>query len=105
MSTLKLISDPTFKASVSIPVPGKGAVPVEFEFKHRTVSALNAFLADGKDIPDVDYVLSIASGWEFTDPFTKKNVATLLDSYAGAARAIARTYIEELTGQKLEPEE
>lgn len=44
MTKLKLNPEPTFKATVGIPVPGVGNVDVEFTFKHRTRKAITDFL-------------------------------------------------------------
>lgn len=101
--TLELEPDATFKAKVPIPVAGKPEpVPVEFEFRHMTRDALAAFLQRAHDLSDLDYVMAVAKGWELTDDFSASNVGLLLNNYGRSAGAIARTYLEELTGRKLQ---
>lgn len=91
---------PTFGAVVYIPIPGADPAPVRFEFKHRTRDEFAKFVKEGGQIEGVEYVLKVAVGWEFTDEFNKKNVATLLQNYHGAEHAIAVAYIKELVGAR-----
>lgn len=100
MATLKLNPDPQFKASVDIPVAGGKPSPVEFVFKHRTVSQLDEFVRSREDVKDIDTVMDLAAGWNLTDEFNRENVETLLQNYGGAAMAIYNTYIEELVGAR-----
>jgi len=98
MTTIKLKADPTFEAPVLIDVPGRSdPVAVKFTFKHRTKDEFAKF-AEKLDRSDIDSVMAVAVGWEFTDEFNKKNVSTLLENYHGAASAIANTYVRELLG-------
>lgn len=98
MSKIKLIPNPTFSVAVAIPVAGSEPINVTFEFRHRTRDELEKLTATMAAMQDVDYILHIASGWELKEKWTKDNVATLLNHYHGAARAIARKYVHELTG-------
>ncbi|HEY6643661.1 phage tail assembly chaperone [Povalibacter sp.] len=99
MTKIKLIPDPTFDATVHIPVPGKeDPTPVRFTFKHRNTDELQKFIR--KERSDVDYVLEACEGWELDDAWNRKNVAALLNTYHAAARAIAVTYLTELTGMQ-----
>lgn len=92
---------PTFKAKVSIPVPGKTAEPVEFTFKGRTRDEFKAFIESLTDRDDVDVIMDIASGWELEDAFDKKNLEELTQNYLGSARAIIEKYLNELTQARL----
>jgi len=100
---LKLTADSTFNAKVAIPVPGKDAVDVGFDFKHRTKDELKAFLADKKvaKSSDAEYVMELATGWELTDEFNVKNVAVFLQHYHRAASAIRDKYFAELADIRL----
>lgn len=93
---ISLTAPPTFKAKVPIPIPGGEPVPVEFTFKHRTKDALSEFLKAAPDGKDADIVMSVVTGWDLDDAFTRENVETLLDNFHGAARAIVEGYLEEL---------
>jgi hypothetical protein len=98
MAKLKLTADPTFTAKVGIPVPGGRTVAVEFTFRWRTKDALSAWLTAAQE--DLDAVLDCACGWENDEPFDRENVATLLQTYPGAARAITTAYLEESSGAR-----
>lgn len=98
---IKLVANPTFKAPVDIPVPGEAPAPVMFEFKHRTKADLEGFLKSAEDLTDEQAVAAIAIGWDMGEAFTEKNVATFLQNYLGAARAIVETYLRELSQAKL----
>jgi hypothetical protein len=104
-SKFTLALAPTFKATVLIPVPGAKAEPVEFIFKGRTRDEFKAFVEGIQNTDstnaDVDTVLDIASGWELTDAFDRKNVELLCENYLGAARAIIEKYFAELTQARL----
>lgn len=101
MTLLKLLADPTFKAKVPIPVAGKDAVEVEFEFKHRTQPELTKFMEWSKDKTDIEAVMATVVGWELDDKFNKENVKRLLENYHGAGRAISNRYYTELMALRL----
>lgn len=106
MPKLKLVADPTFKASVDIPVAGGGKAPVEFVFIHRTRDAFNKWRVDmqpkedaeGKS--DLEVTMDIISGWDLDDPFGPESVEKLLQNYHGAAAAISTAYAQELLGAR-----
>lgn len=95
-----LVPSPTFKASVSIQVPGGRSVQVEFIFKHRTRDEFKEFTDTLEGRKDVEILLDIASGWELEDAFEAKNLQQLVDNYMGAGRAVLETYIAELTAAR-----
>jgi hypothetical protein len=98
MAKLTLVANPTFKASVGIPVAGGGVVNTGFTFKHRTVTQREEWSKSLEGKPDAEVVLSILTGWEFDEPLNQENVFTLLDNHAGARDAIIEKYYDELTG-------
>lgn len=91
---------PTFKATVQIPVPGKGTGPVEFTYKYRDREAFKEFTELLKDMEDVEMIMDVASGWDLDEPFDKAHVEKLVAKYIGAPRAILDTYITEQTGAR-----
>lgn len=97
---LKLTPDPTFKAPVSIPVPGSQDASVVFTFKHRTREAVLAWLEQDKDAGDVATVNAVAMGWDLDDEFNDENINRLCQNYAGAGFAIVNTYLSELRGAR-----
>ena len=96
-----LTTNPTFKAKVLIPVPGKQAEAVEFTFKGRTREEFKEFVDTLKDREDIDVVMSVATGWELEDAFDKSNIELMLQNYLGASRAIIEKYLAELTQARL----
>lgn len=98
---LALTNAPTFKAKVAIPVPGAKAVEVEFTFKGRTGEQFKEFVDALAGMEDAEAIMGLASGWELDDPFTRENVALLVDNYLGAARVIIEKYFAELTQARL----
>ena len=98
---LALTASPSFRSKVGIPVPGSKPVEVEFTFKGRTCEQFKEFVESLAGMEDVDAVMGIASGWELDDPFTRENVALLVDNYLGAARVIIEQYFAELTQARL----
>lgn len=100
MPKLQLKTNPTFKARVSIPIPGAKPEPVEFTFRWRDRDELSAWLEslDGKATDAA--LLEIASGWDLEDAFDSANAATLLRLYIGAWDAIYRKYLDELIGAR-----
>lgn len=97
----KLNPEPTFKASVRIPVPGGESESVEFTFKHRTKTQIKAFPAECKDKPDDEVVKMCVVAWGLDDQFNDENVARLVENYPRAAWAIVEAYLGELTRARL----
>lgn len=100
MAKLKLNADPTFKAKVGIPVPGRDAVSVEFTFKYRNRDELSAFIEELQSLKDPEAVQAIASAWELDDEFNAENVERLCRNYPGSASAIFDVYLRESTGAR-----
>lgn len=96
MAKLKLVANPTFEVPVPIPVHGGESVPVKFTFKHRTKSDLDNWRNLLGDKEDADIILDMVVAWELDDELTRDNVVILLSNYAGAAREIITTYLQEL---------
>lgn len=92
----KLEAAPTFKAKADIPVHGGEAVPVEFEFKHRTRDEMAKWLETSAGRSDVDSLLDVLVGWELSDSFGKESIERLVQNYCGAAPAIVARYVDEL---------
>lgn len=100
MGKLKLVANPTFKSKVGIPVAGEKAVEVEFVFRHRTKTDLDAFINSRVDQSDVDSIMAMASGWDLDDEFSADSLKLLTENYIGASVAIYRAYIDTLIANK-----
>jgi hypothetical protein len=100
MARLTLTPDPTFKLSVSIPVPGVDPVPTEFTFQYRTRVDVLAWLKSNEDKDDADAVFGALAGWGLEDEFDASNVVRLCNVYPGAAPAILGAYLDELRGAR-----
>lgn len=108
MAKIKLNAEPTFSAPVEVHVPGKGAVKVNFTFKHRTRDEFNAWVAEGKRInesgetlDDWEYMQQFVVGWELDEAFNRENLLTFLQHYHDAGHGLGVTYARELTGARL----
>ena len=101
MAKLKLVANPTFKAKVGVPVAGGPDVPVEFIFKHRTKTALDAWIGSRADKGDEASFLEMVEGWDLEDAYSRESVHTLLENYIGTALATYRAYIDQLIKAKI----
>lgn len=97
---LSLTPNPTFKATVNIPVPGAQPAPVEFTFRGRGREQFREFIDGLKDQDDADAVMGAACGWDLDEPFDREHVGQMIDGYLGAAREILDTYMRELTAAR-----
>lgn len=95
-----LTAVPTFKAKVSIQIPGTKPAEIEFIFKHRTRDQFKEFVESLADREDVDVIMDIASGWDLDDAFDDNSLDALTQNYIGSARAIIETYMSELTSAR-----
>lgn len=102
MAQFSLTPDPTFTATVDIPVPGKKPAKIEFTFKHRDQDRFGEWFEKLRDYEsDTDAILDIASGWNLKDPFGPETVEQLVTGYMGSARAIIDKYVAENSGARL----
>lgn len=93
----KLQPDPTFQASVLIPIPGAAAAPVVFVFKYRDRTELQQLLDRAGGLEDVPAILEMCQGWDLADAFTPEAVTTLVRNYVTAPALIWEKYLDELT--------
>lgn len=96
---LKLKPNPTFTASVSIPVPGEDPAKVSLVFKHMSQPEFTAFMRgeSAATRSDLDTVMAIVVGWSGVEAeFSRDAMRDLLDNYHGAGRAISERYAMEL---------
>lgn len=102
---LRLNPEPTFRAKVGIPVPGQEqAEQIVCVFKHMTRDEYADFSSPAKADArsDLDSLCALLVGWEGVDaPYSRDALATVLQSYHGAAHAIATAYVTELTKARL----
>lgn len=103
MAKFKLVPAPTFKATVSIPVPGEAATPLQMTFKYRSYEAFGELMKSYADnTPDnVPMVLDLCEGWELAETFNEENVKLLLNYYPVAANLIWEKYLKENTPAKV----
>lgn len=103
-SKLKLIPNPTFKHIVAVPVAGGESESVEFVFKHKKQSEINAMFAPeniegvGQDPikADTEFLLEFVAAWNVDAEFNQDNVALFLENYSGVVHLIFREYANEI---------
>ena len=93
----KLQPNPTFWASVGLPVPGAAKpVSVEIEFRWLGKAALKTFFESLEGHDDATLLAEIVVGWRGIDAeFSRDNLAALLDAYPAAAMAIFQAFQHE----------
>lgn len=93
---------PTFKAAISIPVPGGVEGKIEFVFKRLGKKALRTLFKsisdnDGVEREDSDVLAEIVQGWSGVDEeFSQEALETLCDAYPGAVTAIIVGYNKQM---------
>jgi hypothetical protein len=93
---LSLAPNPTFVATVDIPVHGGGSAPVKFTFRHRSKKDFSAWRDSLEGKADAECITDLASGWDLDDEFSAENIDRLLESYAGSGKAIFSVYLDEI---------
>ncbi len=106
--TFKLNPEPTFRASVPIPVPGGGSMALDLEFRHKTRAALHAWYDsfEGRDgdaaRAEAECLHEVVAGWHNCEAiYSLEALTTLLENYPQAGGAILAAYTRELTGARL----
>lgn len=99
----KLEPSPTFRATVAITVPGGDSQPLKVQFKHKTRSALQAFLDDASGRIDADMLSDmIASVEDKEEGQSDANfLAQLTENFPAAANDLLRAYLKELTESRV----
>lgn len=111
----KIVPNPTFTCDVPLSVPGEEKPALlKFIFRHKTRTQLNEYQARSYDLAlqagqegaaelYVDYLAEIIDGWAGLQdakgaamPYTRENLALLLDQYASAGPEIVRAYRRQL---------
>lgn len=101
MATFKLNPEPTFRATVDIPVAGADDTPLEVEFRHKKKDDLKAFFVSFADRSDAECLLDIVVTWHNCEaPFNAEALETLLQNYPAAGKAILAKYSQEATGAR-----
>jgi hypothetical protein len=97
----KLQPNPTFFATVDIPVPGGEPMPLEVEFRHmRREQAIEFARGLGQREP-LESMREVVCGWRGADvEFSADALADLHSNYAGAADRILTAYLDELRGAR-----
>ena len=94
----KLEPEPSFWASVEIPVPG-GVKTIHVRFKYRNIDEFAAFLQEIKDMEDIDALMLMIEEWQGPDAaFSRETLQRLLRNYPRATRPLYKTYRSELLG-------
>lgn len=106
----KITPNPTFKASVTIPVHGGEAQELVVLFKHKDESELDEFYSKlelhgkkhAKTVKqrierDADVLLEFMEGWDDADEeFSREALIKLISNYKAAARCILKKYESEM---------
>ena len=94
---------PTFKATVQITVPGEDSRPLEVVFKHKTKTALQAFLDGPRGRSNADMLADMIDKVE-GKPEGQSDadfLEQLTENFPAAANDILRTYLRELSESRV----
>lgn len=97
---------PTFKAAVSLSVPGQEQpLEVYFTFRHKTRSAVEQWAKTFLQNPGADALAEIIVGWDLRQdgepvPYSHTALAELIENYTPARGEISDAYLIELTRAK-----
>ena len=97
---------PTFKALVPLSVPGVAQpLEVEFTFRHKTRTAVEAWAARYVDKPGAETLAEVIEGWALKQdgeavPYTFTALSELIEAYTPARAEISDAYLIELTRAK-----
>ena len=94
----KLEPNPTFWATVEIPMPGETEPgSIRFCFRHKSRAAMKDFYQSGAGKEDQQYLGEIIEDWDGVEtPYSLEALGRLLDNYPSAGRAILAAYGREL---------
>jgi len=98
MFTIK--ANPTFDATVKIPVPGGQTADLALTFKHMTRDKVKEFFdrAASSEETDGSLLSEIIAGWTGVDAeFSEEALDELCQNYHGAIPAIFDCYLAELS--------
>ncbi|MGX5220229.1 phage tail assembly chaperone [Pseudomonas sp. S9] len=101
MTKFKLDADPTFEATVDIPVPGGKSAPVKFTFKHRTKDELAEMFGPKSKLSNAETVLKIVAGWDLDDELNEASINKLEQNYQASINAIVNKYVAEIGPARL----
>lgn len=98
----KINPQPTFKADVSITVPGQSEpATIVVEYKHRTREQITELIETSKGEQFASFVGDLIAGWEQVDePFSQESLARLLNNYPAAGQELYVGFLTELTKAK-----
>jgi hypothetical protein len=101
--TFKNTPNPTFWATVEIPMPGGEPQPLEIEFRHKRKSEgieLIERMRTG-EIGIIDVLRELVAGWRGAErEFSDAELVELDENFIGAADAIFSAYPEALRGAR-----
>jgi len=106
----KITPNPTFKATVAIPVHGGDAQELVVLFRHKDETELDEFYSrlelhgkkHAKTVKariecDADVLLEFMADWEDADEeFCRESLIKLISNYKAAARCFLKTYETEM---------
>jgi hypothetical protein len=108
---IKLTPNPTFRATLALTVPGNAeGAKVEFEFCHKGLSALDAWIKkpalmarEGVTLSSTQYLDEVIASWSgpvdehgADVPYSPEALQKLLDAYSPAAQEIYDGYRKQL---------
>lgn len=97
LKTVKRLPD--FWLPVEFVLPDGNVAEFKFKVKHLTSDEIKE--VTGKEQDDIDFIMSIASGWDLEDEYNKEAVSELVKTYPASVLALMGEYMKALAGQRV----
>lgn len=102
--TLRINPAPEYDVSVDIATPGAPPQKLIVRYRYKPKQAALDWLREVKDRPpgtEVDTLAEIIAGWDGVDvPYSRDNLALLLDNYHTAVNDLLIGYLSSLRGAR-----
>lgn len=97
LKTVKRLND--FWLPVEFVLPDGNVAEFKFKVRHLTSDELKEIT--GREQDDIQFIMSIASGWDLDDEFNEEGVTELVKTYPAAVLAMMGDYMKALAGQRV----
>lgn len=91
---------PDFKLPVSMTLQNGETGDMCFTVRHLKASELQEMMQQEKPVSDVEFIKTIASGWDLEEEFNDENIAELLSLFPMAAASMMEAYTSAMIGAR-----
>lgn len=91
---------PDFKLPVEVVLPNGESGKIVFTVRHKKASEIQELFGKG-NAQDIEFLQSLATGWDLDEEFNEDNMKQLIDLYPGFVVALTTSYLKALAGQRV----